>query len=424
MAANEHDRALTVWHHADFRRLWAAQTVSEIGSQISFLALPLVATVVLGASPFQMGILTAASSLPSLVLGLHTGALIDRRTRRPLLLAADVGRALLLTMVPLAWVLGMLSMPLLFVVAFLGGFLTLIFDVAYQAFLPVLLDRRRLVDGNSKLELSRTAAEIAGPGLAGWLVHLLTAPIAIAFDAGSYLFSALFIRGIRTRETGPDRTEHSVLLRNEIGEGLRLVMGDSRLRAIVGGSGVLELFNAMLDTVFVLFLVRSLGVGPELIGLIFTVGSIGFVLGAMVPNVLGKRAGIGSLTVISIAFVGLSDLLIPLAHGSLIVVVPLMIVAQLLFGMGVTVFKINRASLRQALVPVVMQGRATATMRMLSTGLIPLGALLGGVLGQWVGVRETLVIAACGELLAALWIWRSPLWTMQSLPAEPESSCL
>ena len=422
MVTSAHNRALSIWHQADFRRLWAAHTISEIGSQISFLALPLVATLVLSASPLQMGILTAASSLPSLLLGLHTGALVDRRTRRPLLLAADIGRALLLTMVPIAWVLGMLSMPILFVVAFLGGFLTLIFDVAYQAFLPALLDRRHLVDGNSKLELSRTAAEIAGPGLAGWLIHLLTASIVIAFDGGSYLLSASFIRGIRTREAVPDRAEHPVPLRKEIGEGLRLVMNDPRLRTIVGSSSVLELFNAMLEAVFVLYLVHSLGVGPGLIGLIFTVGSIGFVLGAMVPNALAIRAGIGRLTVISIALVGFSDLLIPLAHGSRIVVVPLMIVAQLLFGIGLTIFKVNRASLRQALVPMEMQGRAAATMRMLSTGLIPLGALLGGVFGQWVGVRETLVIAACGELLASLWIWRSPLWAMHALPAEPDNS--
>lgn len=420
MVANTHDRS--IWSHADFRRLWMAQTISEIGSQISFLALPLVATIILDASPLQMGILTAASSLPSLLLGLHTGALVDRRSKRPLLLAADIGRALLLLVIPLAWLFHMLSIELLFAVAFLGGFLALVFHVAYQTFLLTILDRRRIVDGNSKLELSRTAAEIVGPGLAGWLIHLLTAPIAIVFDAGSYVLSAICIRGIRTREGVPAIAIQPLRLRQEIGDGVRAVLGDPRMRTIVGSSGLLELFNAMLDTVSILYLVRTLEIGPELIGIIFTAGSIGFVVGAILPNVLARHLGIGRATVLSISLVGFSDLLIPLAHGSMLVVVPLLIVAQMLFGLGLTVFKVNRSSLRQALIPLEMQGRATATMRMLSTGLIPLGAILGGVIGEWIGIRHTLVIAASGELLAAFWIWRSPLRTLHGLPGEPVPS--
>ncbi|MBA3518246.1 MAG: MFS transporter [Rhizobiales bacterium] len=400
------------------------QAISQIGSQVSFLALPLVATLSLGATPFQMGLLTAASSLPSLLVGLHAGALVDRHRRRPVLIAGDIGRAALLGLIPLAWATGMLSMELLYAVALLGGALTLFFDVAYQAFLPTLVDRDQLVDGNSKLELSRTAAEIAGPSLAGWLVHLLTGPVAVALDAVSYLLSALLLWRIRVHEPAPSRSAGVQRLWEEIREGLQVVVRDPRLRALVGGRGLLDLFNAMLEAVFVLYIVRALGIGPALIGFIFTVGGVGFLVGALLPNRASYRFGFGTATVGGIALVGLSDLLVPLASGSLLVVVPLLVTAQFLFGLGLTVFNVNQASLRQAIVPGRLQGRASATVHFLATGMVPLGAVLGGILGELIGLRATLVVAACGELLAALWIWNSPLRTLRELPPSIEEVTL
>lgn len=410
----------SLWHHADFMKLWAGQTISVIGSQISFLVLPLVATITLGASPLQMGFLTAASSLPSLVIGLHAGALIDRHERRPVMIASDIGRAILLGLVPVSWAIGLLSMELLYVVAILGGMLTLFFDVAYQAFLPTIVDRDRLTEGNSKLAQSSAAAEIVGPTLGGWLVQLLTAPFAIVVDAVSYLVSALLLARIRTSESKPTQADRSRRLSAEIGEGLRIVLGDPTLRVIVGSRGILNLFNAMLEAVFVLYIVKSLGVSAGALGFIFAVGSVGFLIGALLPGRIADRFGVGRATIGGIALVGLSDLLVPLASGSMIVVVPLLVAAQFLFGLGLTVFNVHQTGLRQALVPDHLRGRATATSRVLVTALIPVGALLGGIAGEMIGLRATLVLAALGELLAAFWIWNSPLRTLWVLPVSPD----
>jgi len=405
----------SLWRHPDFLKLWGAQTISQIGSQITFLALPLTAVLVLGATPAQMGLLTALEGLPALLVGLHAGAVVDRRRRRPILIGSDLGRAGLLALVPLAWLLGVLSIELLFAVAILSALLALFFDVAYQAFLPSVLARERLVEGNGKLELSRTAAEVVGPGLGGGLVQLLQAPVALAADAASFLASAALLARIRVRETLPARAERESVWR-EIGDGLRVVAGDGRLRAIAGARGVLGFFNAMLEAVFVLFIATSLGLGPALVGLVFAVGSVGFVVGALFPERAARRLGFGPATAGAVLLVGLSDLLVPLATPSPWVAVPLLAAAQFCFGIGLTLFNVNQASLRQAVVPDRLQGRASATLRVLASALVPLGAVLGGLLGGWIGLRETLILAAAGELLAALWLWRSPLRHLRSLP--------
>lgn len=405
-----------LWREPNFARLWAGQTISQLGSQITFLALPLTAILALDAGPAETGLLTAAGALPSLLVGLHAGAMVDRRQRLPIMVGGDLGRAALLALVPLAWAIDRLSIGLLVAVVALVGLLTLFFDVAYQALLPAIVPRERLVEGNAKLELSVTVAQIAGPTLAGGLIRLLTAPIAIAVDALSFVLSGLVLAGIRVEERiarSPDRGRR---IGAEIGEGLRLVVGDGRLRAIAGTRGLLELFNAMLEAVFLLYLVRALGLGPGLIGAIFAVGSAGFALGALLPARAAGRFGVGPTTVGALALLAVSDLLVPLAAGSKLVVVPLLVGAQFLFGVGLTVFNVNQVSLRQAVVPDGLQGRATATVRVLATGLIPLGALLGGLLGETIGLRPTLILAALGELLAAVWLWRSPVRTLRDLP--------
>ncbi|HEU0164792.1 MAG TPA: MFS transporter [Thermomicrobiales bacterium] len=406
----------SIWRSADFRRLWMAQTVSEIGSQVSFLALPLVATMVLQASALEMGLLTAAGALPSLLLGLHAGAMIDRRRKRPLMVMSDVGRAALLAVIPLAWLCGVLDFELLILVALLGGVFTLVFQVASQSFLPLVLVRGKLVDGNSKLELSRSVAEVVGPGLGGWLISLLTAPLSLLVDASSYLCSALFLSGIQVPESNPAVGEGRVPWRREIGDGMRAVLAEPRLRVAAGAGSLLEFFNAMLEAVFVLFLVRELGLKPGLIGLVFMIGSVGFVVGAMAPDYLTRRFGLGRMTTLSVLLIGVSDMIVPFAYGAVWMVLSLMVVAQLTFGIGLTIFRVNRSSLLQALIPASMRARATATMRTLTMSLVPVGALAGGLLGTWAGIRETLVIAATGEIVAALWIWHSPLREMRAIP--------
>ena len=412
----------SLWKNADFMKLWAGQTISQVGSQVTFLALPLVAVLALEATPFEMGLLTAAGAIPTLLAGLHAGALVDRRRRRPILIGGDLGRAALLALIPLAWSLDLLSMGLLYAIALGGGLLSLFFDLAYQAFLPTIVPRERLVEGNAKLELSRTVAEIGGPGLAGGLIQLLTAPIAILLDACSYLGSALMIAWIRVKEPPPLRTDRPRRLLAEIREGLALVFGDERLRALVGGGALIGFFNAALEAVFVLYIARQLGVGPALLGAIFAAGSVGFLVGAFLPVRAARRVGMGPATAGGVALAGASDFLVPLAGagGSLWGIVALLTAAQFLFGIGVTVFNVNQSSLRQAIVPGHLMGRATATGRVLTSALIPLGALLGGLLGELIGLRATLVLAAVGELLAALWLWRSPLRALRELPGPIE----
>lgn len=408
--------SVSLWRHPDFLRLWASQTISQIGSQISFLALPLTAVLTLDATPTQMGLLTAMSSLAPLLIGLQSGAVIDRRERRPIIIACDVGQAVLLGCIPLAWATGMLSIELLYVVAFLTGALALISNVAHQALLPVIVERERLVDANSKMALTGTVAEVAGPTLAGTLVQLLTAPIAIAADAASFLASALVLSRIRAREPNTNQAHHRRRIRQDVLAGLRLALGESRLRALIGSRALLNFFNAMLETVFVLYIVRELELEVALIGVIFSIGSVGFLLGALVSVRLADRLGVGPSMVMGIVVLALSDLVVPLAGGMPFVIVGLLIAAQLCFGLGLTVFNINQASLRQALVPGEYLGRVGATVRVLVDGLTPLGAILGGVMGAAFGLRETLILAALGELLAAVWLWYSPIRAVDELP--------
>ena len=413
--------ASSLWRQRDFLYLWGAQTVSQIGSQVTFLALPLTAVLFLDASPGQMGVLTALGAVPSILFGLHAGAVVDRRRRRPILLSTDLGRAALLSLVPLAWLMGVLSLELLFAVALLVGLMDLFFTVAYQAFLPTIVKRSQLVDGNGKLELTRTAAEIAGPGLAGGLIQVIAAPVVIAIDACSYVCSAVFISRIRTTETVPPPVEKGRRLWGDVRDGLNVVLGDQRLRAIAGARVLLNFFNAMLEAVFILYVTRSLDLGAATIGVIFMVGSLGFVAGSLLPERLTRKLGLGWTTVAAVALVGASDLLVSVAAGSTGVVVTLLILAQFFFGVGLTVFNVNQASLRQAIVPAALQGRAAATLRFVALGPVPLGALLGGFLGGVIGIRETLFLAAAGELTAAAWLWNSPLRLVRELPdAEPD----
>jgi MFS family permease len=410
-------RRLTgLWRHADFVKLWAGQTISLIGSGITALALPLTAALVLEATPAQMGILEAAGALPALLWGLFAGALADRRRRRPILIAADVGRAVLLALVPIAALTHLLRIEVLYVTAFLLSTLGLFFGVAYGPFLLSLVGREQLVEGNSKLQVSRSVAEICGPGLAGWLVELVTAPISMAADALSFLVSGLCLGLIRAPEPAPNSVEQRQGIWREIGEGLRLVGGDHLLRAIASCMAVLSLFNAALEAVCLLYVTRELGIEPGLLGLIFASGSVGFLVGAILPGHVTRRFGLGPATIGGILLAALSDLLTPLAGGPVFVVVGILVVGQFLFGLGLTVFNVGQVSLRQAVTPDHLQGRMNGTMQVLALSIVPLGGLLGGALGETIGLRATLVAAALGEMTAAACLLLSPLRSLRERP--------
>jgi MFS family permease len=415
-------RLTGLWRHPDFVKLWTGQTISLIGSQVTFLALPLTAVLVLNATPAQMGVLTAAGAIPSLLVGLFAGVWVDRRRRRPILIAADLGRAALLLLIPVAALLGVLRIEYLYVVAFLVGTLGLFFDVAHHSFLPSLVGREQLVEGNSKLEISDSVAEIVGPGLAGGLVQLVTAPIAIVVDAISFLISALFLGLIRTPEPAPKPPDEQQNILGEAVEGLSLVSGNALLRAIAGSMSTLHLFNSVLEAVFVLYVTRELGIGPGLLGLIFASGSVGFLVGALLPGWVSRRFGLGSGIIGGLLLVGLSDLLIPLVGGSGVVMVRILVLmaAQFFFGLGLTIFNIGQVSVRQAITPDHLQGRMNATLNFIAAGSVPLGGLLGGGLGEMIGLRPTLVLAALGEMLAVLWLILSPMRSLREQPTLME----
>jgi len=396
--------------------LWTSEAISQIGSQVTFLALPLTAVLTVDATPGEMGLLTAMGSLPPLLFGLPAGVAVDRRRRRPLIVMSDVGRAGVLATIPVTWLLGVLTIEWLYVVAFLTGALSLIAGLAHGALLPVVVPRDQLVDANGKMALTATAAEVAGPTLASSLVQFFTAPVAIAADAASYLLSALMLSRMRTQEDiGPGAGTRRRYWPDMV-QGVRLALGEERLRALVGTRVLLNFFNAMLEAVFVLYIIRELGIAVGSIGIIFSIGGIGFLAGAVMPARLARRIGIGASMVLGLATLAFSDLIVPLAAGAPVVVMGLLVGAQFYFGIGLTIFTVNGASLRQAIVPLEFLGRVGATVRVLAEGMTPLGAIAGGFLGSAIGLRETLILAACGELLAAAWLWFSPVRRVQELP--------
>jgi len=410
-------RLSELWRHADFRRLWIAHTIAQFGTQITFLAMPLTAILLLDATAAEMGLLMAAMTLPALLIGLFVGVWVDRLQRRALLIASDVGRAALLVAVPLLAWFDLLRIEHLYVLAFLFGSLTLVFDVAYRSYLPSLIQRSQLVDGNSKLELSRSAAEIGGPGIAGGLIQIASAPFAILVHAVSLLVSAFFLGAIQAPESTPEREPDRRVLR-DIREGLVFVFGNGVLRALAGCAASVGFFNAILEVVLLLYIAQELGLSPGVIGLVFAAGNIGFLVGALMPERLMKWIGLGPALGAGLLVTGMGDLLIPLAGGPYLLTLAVLATAQFMFGAGFVVFKVNEVSLRQALTPDRLQGRMNATMSLMLNGIVPAGALAGGLLGTTVGLRTTLVIAAIGEIVAILWLVLSPIWALKTHP-EP-----
>jgi MFS family permease len=406
--------------HDDFRRLWTAQTLSQIGSQVTYLALPLTAAVALSATPAQMGVLVAMGGLPALVVGLVAGDVVDRHPRRPLLVSTDLARAALLLLIPLAWLSGSLGMPLLYAVAFLVGVCGLFFDVAYQALVPSLLDRRKLVAGNGLLELSRSAAEVVGPVLAGGLVQVVKAPLAIAADACSFLASAVLVARIRVQEPARGTANDPDPVWRSAFAGVRAIGRSAPLRALALTLAVVGLFNAVIEAVAILYLARSVGLAPGWLGLVFAVGSVGFVVGALIPTRLVARLGVGPTLAVAVAVVGLSDLLLPLSGQDVRWAALAFGVGQFFFGLGLTVFRVAQVSIRQALVPDALLGRVGGAFNVVGWGIAPLGALVGGVLGQAIGLWWTLVVGSLGEAAAAVLIVCSPLWTLRELPTIGE----
>jgi len=405
----------TLWRHPDFMKFWVAQTISVFGSQFSALALPIIAALTLGATPGEMGILTAAETAPFLLIGLFAGVWVDRIPRRPILITGDLGRTAVLGVVVLLALGKVLRMPHLYLFGFLFGILTVIFDVAYQAYLPVLVRRERLVEGNSKLEASRSTAQLSGPGVAGVVIQVLSAPVAIALDAVSFLISGVLIGTIRTHEDPPASSARASMWA-EIREGLGVVFGNRLLRSIAGCTGTSNFFSSAFFTLYILFATRELGLTPAALGLIFSLGNVAGLLGALTAGRVAGRFGIGP-TIVGSSFVsGLG--LVPVVLATPGTALPLLIGGGAMMALGVPVYNINQVSLRQAITALRLQGRMNATMRFLVGGTVPLGGLAGGALGELLGLRPAMIVAAVGGLLAFLWVLASPVRALQRMP-EP-----
>ena len=408
-----------LWRHADFLRLWGAATVSQLGSQITLLALPLAAVLVLEASAFQVALLTTFDFLQFLLFGLPAGVWVDRLARRPVMIATDVARALALLTIPLAYALDVLTLPQLYAVGFLVGVLTVFFELAHTSYLPSLVEREQLIDGNSKLEISRSGAYIAGPGLGGVLVGLLTAPGAIVVDALSFVVSGVLLVRIRAHERWAASAPARTGLRRELAEGLRYVLGHRYLWPIASCTAILNLFWNAAFAVYFVFLARELDLGPALIGLVLMLGNLGWLAGALVAGRVTGRLGVG-WTLAGAAFLfGPSGVLIAVAPES--APLPFLISAQALGSFAGVLYNITSMTLRQSVTPDRLQGRTVGAIRTVVWGVTPLGALLGGALASVVGLRATFWIAAVGSAAAALPILLSSARELRGMPeAEPE----
>lgn len=401
----------TLWRHGPFLRLWTGQTISLIGSQVTLLALPLTAVLALRASPFQMGVLRAVQYAPALLIGLFAGVYIDRMRRRPILMAADFGRALLLGSIPVAAALSALSIGYLDGVAFLVGCLSVIFEAAYLAFLPALVGREQLVDANGKLAASDSVSRVVGPGLAGLLVQILTAPVAIVADAVSFVVSVVFLRLIHLDE--PRQAPSRRALWPEIREGLRFVLGHPLLRATLVSSGVTNFFSAIFNALFVLYAVRRLGLNAAGIGFIFLIGGLVGLSAAMVAGRLARRVGLGPVMTLGMLLIASGGGVIVAVTAGGAVTLVLLACAEALGAAGDAFYNVTVVSLRQSLTPDRLLGRVGASARFIVWGAQPFGALLAGVLGQTLGLRPTLAIAAGGWLLAFLTLIVSPIRGMR-----------
>lgn len=407
---------LGVARDANFALFWAAESISTIGSQFTAVAVPLLAAIGLGASPQAVGLLAAASGLPHLLFGLFAGVWVDRTRRRPLMIAADVGRALALAVIPIASVFGFLSIELLIAIAFIVASGTVIFDTAYLAYVPVLVDKERLVEANSRLEASASGAQVIGPSLAGTVVRFLGAPGALAIDAVSYLASAALLWRIRHPEPAPVVvSENSVL--SDIGQGLKSVIHDPILRALSLATGIVNLGGYMFLAVYVLYMTRDLGLGPEAVGLVFAAGGVGALIGSVLATPVRDRFGTGPTIIASLVLFGLFGLTVPLAVLFPRYALPLIVAAECLQWLTLLTYNINAVSLRQSIAPHHLLGRVNSSARFIVLGFQPIGSLLGGFLGGWIGLPATLVVGAAVMLVAFVPLVASPVPGIRNAPA-------
>jgi MFS transporter len=439
----------SLWRNHNFLSLWTSETISQFGSQFTGLALPLTAVIILGANVVELSLLNFVGSVSWLLFGLVVGVFVDRHQKKRIMITSNILRGSLLALIPIVALMGLiihLGMVFLYVISFFVGFLQVFFDVSYQAFLPSLVQRDQLVEGNSKLQASASTAQVVGPTLAGLVIGIITAPIAIAIDACSFFASAFSLSRIETEE---DLSLEKMLRRPQmmeptfwmaLREGLGVVLSDKRLRMIAGSTGTSNFFNTAFQTMIPLYFIlkspEGLGVSASglgvTIGIIFSVGSLGALVGVAIASRVAARIGVGPAIVLSILVGGIGGLpyylatslsanpLFSVSGFSVNLNLLAIMLGQFVVLIGVVVYNINQVSLRQAIVPIRLQGRMNASMRFLVWGTIPLGALAAGALGSLLGLRMAVGVSILGVALAFLWVLFSPVRSLKEIPEPME----
>ena len=400
--------------------LWTGQSISELGSQVSGLAIPWVAAVVLHVSPFEFSLLGVFGLLPFILFALPAGVWVDRLPRRPILIASDGARAVLLATIPLSYALGVLTIWQLLAISFVVGVFTVFFDVAYMSYVPALIGRADLVDGNSKIDLTASVAQVAGPSIAGALIGAITAPYAVAVDALSFVSSAAFVFRMRHREAVPEpaKVEPKPAMVREVMEGLRFLLGHRWLRPIAACTGSANFFISLSFSIVLLYFTRDLHLSSLEVGAVFAVGALGSVAAALVSTRLQRTIGVGR-TIVFTPMLGIGLLAFPLAPHS--VPLPFLMLGEFLFGLNVVGYNVAQRSLRQAITPERLLGRLNAAMRWLVWGTMPLGTLTGGAIATAFSLRTALWVGGIGMIFPPIPVLLSSVRSIQEMP-EPDTN--
>jgi MFS family permease len=410
--------ASPLWSNQAFLRVWSAASVSIFGSLITRIALPLVAILSLGAGPIEVAVLRSMDLAAALLVGLVAGAWVDRLRRRPVLIWADLGRAVLLGSIPVSFILGTLQLWQLIAVAGLAAVLTTFFDAADNAYLPTIVERERLVEANSALAASGSVAEFAGFGISGFLVQLLSGPITIAINAVTYVASALLLLSVRAPEPAPPpRSEREPVL-DEIRHGLRIVRGSSILRAFVGAQMLMSMLWGGFGAIWFLFAIEEVGLSPAVIGIIAGVGGASSFIGAVVATRSTNRWGVGPVAIASMLLAALGNLFIPLAPAGLpLIAISFFLIQQLVTDSAITVYDVTETSVRQSLVADRELGRVASTFQVGSAAAQLVATIGAGFLAEVIGLRATAFLAPLGGLLAGAILYWSPVRELRDLPA-------
>jgi MFS family permease len=409
-----------LWQNANFLNLWGAESISQFGSQISLLAIPLLAAITLDATPLQMGILGAAGGFPRLILGFLAGPWVDRHRKRPLMIATDLARAVALLAIPIAAWFDVLSIGLLMAVAVVVGILTVYFNTAYTAIVPVLVERRQLGDANGKLMASYSLAQAAGPAVAGSMMSILSVPVMMLANALTYVWSAWFIGRIRKPEPPAPARSPDHHFRQEILDGFRVLIASPILKATTSCSVMVSLSGNMFLAVYVLYMTNDLHLSSTGVGLVYAAGGVGSLIGTVISGWFARKLGVGRTIVWSAVACGAFGVTVPMAILVPDHALPLIVFAECFQWMTLMVHDVNRVSLRQALTPDHLQGRVSASTQALYGGAQTLGLLAGGVVGDLFGVRFALIVGIAGMFAASYFVWASPTIEQETFPVEPD----